>query len=563
MQRTAKKTARTFMTKRLTGIVILLPLTVLTTLSTSCATTGLDEAPYPYVQQGQQMQDLQRVQYLQATAQTQRIYAQQELDQMLAPIALYPDALLSQILMAATYPREVIEAAYWSQANPGLSGEQAVQAVQQANWDSSVRSLVAFPQILKIMLENPRWVESLGEAFMAQQTQVMSTIQSLRQRAMSQGSLRSNEQIYVFPQGQTITIEPVNPQIVYVPYYDPNVVYGQWWWAGYPPVYWQPWPGYYTTSPDRIRPGYPGYSPGLAWSVGIAVGSGFFFGLFDWHQHRVYTRPDYQNHYRNDWSERRPPPPHNAPPPVWRHAPERRGDTPYRQPPPQTQSVRPAAPSPTPTLQSQPIPPAIQHDGHDNRGSRGNQDSRRQEPAPQRPPATTVPQPAITGTTDMVNRGERAAPASQPVQPAQPEVRGRVQPRLGPAVRPDPGSQPPTPEPLTGRTITPPLTPAPAVAPQAAPSALPFRGGRDFNPPAAAPATVARPAAAQPTAIPAVASPATVEQHPHTSDSRTRPETAPDRAPERSDRADHGERSGHDRDHGDGLGDRSPRQQTQ
>ena len=179
--------------------------------------------------------------------------SQQQLDQMLAPIALYPDALLSQILMAATYPAEVDEAARWSRDHPNLTGDDAVRAVADEDWDPSVKSLVAFPQVLARMAENPQWMESLGDAFLDQQPQVMDTVQNLRRRADAAGNLRSDDRIRVVESGPTVVVEYVNPQVVYVPYYDPLVVYGPWWWPAYRPVYWRPWPGYYA------RPGYTFY----------------------------------------------------------------------------------------------------------------------------------------------------------------------------------------------------------------------------------------------------------------------------------------------------------------
>jgi len=198
-------------------------------------------------------------------AQAQRAYAQPELDQMLAPIALYPDALLSQVLMAATYPDEVNEAARWSRANPGLQGDDAVRAVQNEDWDPSVKSLVAFPQILQRMGEMPDWARSLGDAFLLQEPQVMDTVQQLRRRAQAAGNLQSNEQMYVQQQGQAIVLQPALPQYVYVPYYDPLVVYGPWWWPAYRPVYWAPWPR----------------------QSAVRISFGFFFGNFDWHRRHV------------------------------------------------------------------------------------------------------------------------------------------------------------------------------------------------------------------------------------------------------------------------------------
>ena len=247
------------------------------------------------------------------SAQSGPAFSQQELDQMLAPIALYPDSLLSQIMMAATYPLEVVEAARWSRANPGLSGDQAVRAVEQYNWDPSVKSLVAFPQILDMMDDKLDWTQRLGDAFLDQQPQVMDTVQNLRQRAYAAGNLRSTDQYRVESQGQFIAIDEVNPQDVYLPYYDPNVVYGPWWWPTYPPVYWAPWPGYY------VRPGF-----GFVWSIGIRVSAGFFFGAFDWGQRRVNVVNVNNYYYPRSAGAR------IRAPGIWQHDPDHRGGVPYR-----------------------------------------------------------------------------------------------------------------------------------------------------------------------------------------------------------------------------------------
>jgi hypothetical protein len=201
---------------------------------------------------------------------------QQELDQMLAPIALYPDSLLSQIFMASTYPLEVVEAARWSRANPALTGQQAVDAVGERDWDASVKSLAAFPQVLAMMDQHLEWTARLGDVFIAQEPQVMETVQSLRQKAYEAGNLRSMEQVTVYEQGDAYAIEPARPEVVYVPYYDTRVAYGSWWWPAYPPVYWAPWPGYYV---------YPGFA--FAWGTGVIVRSGFFFGGCDWRRRHV------------------------------------------------------------------------------------------------------------------------------------------------------------------------------------------------------------------------------------------------------------------------------------
>ena len=248
--------------------------------------------------------------------QAQSAFSQQELDQMLAPIAIYPDPLLSQILMSSTYPLEVVEAARWSRANPNLRSDDAVRAVQQRDWDPSVKSLVAFPQILQMMDEKLDWTERLGDAFLAQESQVMDTVQNLRQRAYTAGNLRSNNQIRVEPEGQTIVVEPANPEIVYVPYYDPSVVYGPWWWPDYPPVYWAPWPGYYFG---------PEFAPGFAWGIGIFISTEFFFGNCDWHHHRVNVVNVNNYYYKRFVHDER-----NAAPGVWQHDPGHRRGVPYR-----------------------------------------------------------------------------------------------------------------------------------------------------------------------------------------------------------------------------------------
>jgi uncharacterized membrane protein YgcG len=240
-------------------------------------------------------------------------FMQQELDQMLAPIALYPDALLSQILIAATYPLEVVEASRWSRANPNLKGDQAVQAVAQNTWDPSVKSLVAFPQILLMMDDNLNWTERLGDAFLAQQAQVMDTVQNLRQKASAAGNLKSSDQVRVEQQGQTIVVAPAAPEVVYVPYYDPMVIYGPWWWPAYPPFYWAPWPGYFVS---------PGITVGFTWGIGVTVGAGFFFGAFDWH-HRHVTVVNVNNFYYHPVNVNRGG--------VWQHDPIHRRGIPYRE----------------------------------------------------------------------------------------------------------------------------------------------------------------------------------------------------------------------------------------
>jgi len=215
-----------------------------------------------------------------ALAPAQDRFSQPELDRLLAPVALYPDPLLSQVLMAATYPADVVEAARWSRANPQFAGDEAVRAADGYDWDPSVKSLLAFPHLLQRMDENLPWTRSLGEALLAQEPHVMDTVQQLRWRANAAGNLRSDERILVQPQGAAIAIAPYQPQVLYVPYYDPLVVYGPWWWPAYQPVYWAPWPGY-------VRAHRPGITVAFWWGTPVYLSQGFFFGGVDWHYRQV------------------------------------------------------------------------------------------------------------------------------------------------------------------------------------------------------------------------------------------------------------------------------------
>lgn len=250
-----------------------------------------------------------------AQSQAQRIYSQAELDQMLAPVALYPDPLLAQVLMAASYPLEVAAAARWSRANPGLQGNDAVRAVEYEDWDPSVKSLVAFPQLLARMDENAEWTRRLGEAFLAQEPHVMDTVQQLRRRAQAAGNLQSGEQMRVQQQGQAIVVQSISPQYVYVPYYNPLVVYGPWWWPAYQPVFWAPWP-----RPSAIR-----------------ISSRFFFGNFDWHHRHVRVVHPSAYHYRPPVALNRTVvlTPHR-----WQHAPRPRARMPEAVAPQQPRAER-------------------------------------------------------------------------------------------------------------------------------------------------------------------------------------------------------------------------------
>ena len=208
------------------------------------------------------------------------VFRQEELDQILAPIALYPDSLLAQILMASTYPIEVVQADRWVKANRNLPPEALNDVLDRQSWDPSVKALVPFPNILSMMSERIDWTQSVGDAFLAQEADVMDSVQRLRARAYAAGNLQSNQQLAVSRQGTIIVIEPVNPQVVYVPVYNPTVVYGSWWYPAYPPVVIYPYP-----------PGAVIAAGIVAFGVGIAVASAWNhgWGRWDWGHRNVYV----------------------------------------------------------------------------------------------------------------------------------------------------------------------------------------------------------------------------------------------------------------------------------
>ncbi|WP_368542188.1 DUF3300 domain-containing protein [Enterobacter soli] len=237
-------------------------------------------------------------------------YTPAQIDQWVAPIALYPDALLSQILMASTYPANVIQAAQWSKDNPKMQGDAAVQAVSGQPWDPSVKSLVAFPQLMSLMGENPPWVQSLGDAFLAQPKDVMDSVQRLRQLAQQTGALQSTPQQTVTTVTKpapaktaatestatttttttttsptVIKIESADPQVVYVPTYNPNTVYGTWPNTAYPPTYLPPSPGEQFSN---------SFVNGLGFSLGVATTYAIFSNI-DWDD------DDDHHHHDDDW----------------------------------------------------------------------------------------------------------------------------------------------------------------------------------------------------------------------------------------------------------------------
>ncbi len=214
----------------------------------------------------------------------------QELQQLVAPIALYPDALVAQILAASTYPTQIVEADRWIESHPNLKGKNLADEVDKQPWDPSVKALTQFPSVLENMDKNLSWSSSLGEAYASQEQEVTDAVQQMRQEARQAGKLNSNDQENVTSQGNTIVIEPANPDVVYVPAYDPWLVYGA-------PIVaypgWVPVPGIFFAGP--------------AISFGFGFGIGFFGGFgwgwhnwgYDWHGRRViYNHNTYISHSR-------------------------------------------------------------------------------------------------------------------------------------------------------------------------------------------------------------------------------------------------------------------------
>src|SRR6202521_2296073 len=374
---------------------------------------------------------------------------QGELDALLAPIALYPDQLLAQMLMASTYPLEIVTAARFVQQNPSLTGDALDQALRDKNWDPSVLSLTAYPQVLVMMNDRLDWTQRLGDAFLANQQQVMDTVQTLRGRAQAAGNLQSTPQQTVMNQGGYVDIEPAQPQYVYVPVYDPRVIYGPWRDPVYQPDYWYP-PSIY---------GYPDLSAGIA--VGIFFGRArrvshnhWGWAHANWRGHDIdvdvrnnnfANRPQYINRWRDG---------------QWAHIPEHRHGVAYRDNGPRDQFMRPntaaiQAREPyrgrdlTPPQQAG-SPPVPQPQQAMVRTVPQQQPFARAVPQPpqqmvrpvpqQQPFARTAPQPP----QQMVRPVPQAQPFARSIPPPQQAI-ARPAPQLQPMTRPMPQQYAPQP----------------------------------------------------------------------------------------------------------------------
>lgn len=237
-----------------------------------------------------------------------------QLDQLVAPVALYPDELLADILTASTYPLEVIDADRWlaDPQNAVLSGDELTAALDSRDWDPSVQSLVPFPEVLQLMDMHLDWTEMLGEAFLAQSADVMNAVQRMRQRARSVGNLSSDGEQTVTDQDNTIAISPP-ADLIYVPQYDPWCAFGGWSDSLSPPFYFGGWSGNCEPAEFGI-----GFNPGIAWPFPY-----WGWPYFDWHHHRLLVHPDLYRQFH---------PGRVLASGLWVYNPQHRGDAVYRNP---------------------------------------------------------------------------------------------------------------------------------------------------------------------------------------------------------------------------------------
>jgi len=223
-------------------------------------------------------------------AQEEVLLSQAEIDQILAPIALYPDSLLTHILIASTYPLEVVQANRWVQENSNLNSDQLLRRAEERNWDPSIQALTAFPDLLQRMRDNLEWTQTLGDTFLYDEEYVLRSIQNLRHKAYEYGSLDNLRRIRVVTDGNYIILEPFDHDVVYVPYYDVAAVYGPWWWHEYPPV--------------NLGFGYHYRGLSFIWGKRIRVGSRISFTAFSWKK-RYVVRSNRSHFYRKSYVKRK------------------------------------------------------------------------------------------------------------------------------------------------------------------------------------------------------------------------------------------------------------------
>jgi Protein of unknown function (DUF3300) len=223
---------------------------------------------------------------------SKKVFSPEELDQMLSPVALYPDSLLAQVLMASTYPIEIVQADRFAKKNKDLKGQKLLEAGKNEDWDPTVKSLLEFPEVLAMMSDKLDWTTKVGDAFLAQQKDVMDSVQRLRKKANEAGNLKTTKEQTVVVEKETIIIQPSNPEVIYVPAYNPTVVYGTWAYPAYPPYPYYP-------------PGYGMAAATFGFMAGVAVGSsGCCWGNCNWGHGDVDIDIDRNNNFtRNNYNK--------------------------------------------------------------------------------------------------------------------------------------------------------------------------------------------------------------------------------------------------------------------
>ncbi|MBN1380401.1 MAG: DUF3300 domain-containing protein [Deltaproteobacteria bacterium] len=338
--------------------------------------------------------------FVNAKKESYSTFSHKELVQMIAPVALYPDPLLSQLLIAASYPYEVVEAERWLSDNPYLTGQALDEALRQKNWDISIASLCHYPKILTMMAGHLTWTAKLGDAFVYQEQEVMETVQELRAKALAQGNLATTSEQQVIIEGNIIRIEPAHEDYVYVPVYDPYTIYGSWHYPTHPPFV-----IYY--------PGYTLIGSRIVFSPGLYIGFGFFgWSSFNWINRTVVVVDiDRRKHYDRHAHAHR-----SAPRIPWRPDRQKRIEHRYRaplpsparppsMPPPKVHERkvikgRPAAPS---VVKPAPVPP---------RSKERQPDIRRHTPVKPVPPQSKPP--VIQRDKSTPAPGRSAAPPPTP-----------------------------------------------------------------------------------------------------------------------------------------------------
>ena len=361
-----------------------------------------------------------------SSAQAQSGYSQQELDAMLAPIALYPDELLTQVLIAATYPDDVADARSYIDRYPSLSGALLGYQVTAMPWDDSVKSLTQFPSLLAMLDDQPDWTDAIGYAFLNQQADVMRTIQRLRLRAERSGYLKTNSQQVVDTRNSIVVIQPVRDGFYYVPYYDPAIVYGRWWWPNRPPYYWD--------LPLRYRPAGYSLANGIFFGVSVGIINSIFYPVRpDWRRHHIIIIGG--NKPGGQWQ--------------WKPRPPRPG-TPNRpvrpnRPPTIKPILKPNPPRPLP---GKPGGPQIQPPRPGLPGKPGRPEIQPPRPQPERPivqpgrPTPPVTRPTKPEPTRPITRPVPTQPVTRPM-PARPVVTPQpAKPVVPPVARPAPVERP-------------------------------------------------------------------------------------------------------------------------